>query len=73
MDPDLMELKVAVARLATQVEFLAKTVEKHSETIEELLELSNKGKGAAWLLISLGGIAGAAATKLVQLVPVVFK
>lgn len=73
MDEDLVELKITVARLADKVDFLARTVEKQGLIIEGLLELSNKGKGAAWLLISFGGIAGAAAVKLVQVLPFLAK
>lgn len=64
MDVDTAELKIAVAVMVNRIEALTKTVEKQGKYIEELLVLSNKGKGAAWILIGLGGIAGALASKL---------
>lgn len=73
MDQDTAELKIAVAVMADRIDALTKTVEKQGKYIEELLVLSNKGKGAAWILIGLGGIAGAMASKLLPLIPLLAK
>ena len=69
MDADLVELKVAVGRMAERIDMLAKTVDRQAETIESLVALSNQGRGAAWILIGMGGIAGAVISKLLTFLP----
>lgn len=59
MDADLVELKVAIGIMATKLEALTSNVVAQGEIIEELVALSNQGRGAAWVLIGMGGIAGA--------------
>ncbi len=73
MDVDVSDLKIAVAVLTQRIETLADIVDKQGKYIEELLVLSNKGKGAAWILIGMGGILGALASKLLPLVPLLVK
>lgn len=73
MDVDVAELKIAVAVMADRIEALTKTVDKQGKYIEELLELSNKGRGAAWILIGMGGIVGALVSKLLPLIPLITK
>lgn len=73
MDVDVAELKIAVAVMADRIEALTRTVDKQAKCIEELLTLSNKGKGAAWILIGMGGIVGALLSKLLPFVPLLAK
>lgn len=73
MDADVADLKIAFAVMADRVEALTKTVEKQGKYIEELVMLSNKGKGAAWILIGMGGIGGALVSKLLPLIPLIAK
>lgn len=73
MDNDLVQLKIAVAVMTAQVADLSKIVQKQSIEMEALIALYNKGKGAYWLLICLGGVAGALASKLVHVIPVLVK
>ena len=73
MDADLVELKVAVGRMAERIDMLAKIVDRQAETIESLVALSNQGRGAAWILIGMGGIAGAVISKLLTFLPFLVK
>lgn len=73
MDADLVELKIAFAVMADRVADLTKTVEKQGKFIEDLVTLSNKGRGAAWILIGMGGILGAILSKLLPLIPLIAK
>ena len=73
MDADLVELKVAVGRMAERIDMLAKIVDKQAETIQDLVALSNQGRGAAWSLIGMGGIAGALISKLITFLPFLVK
>jgi hypothetical protein len=73
MDSDITELKIAVAVMAGRIDELTKTVDRQGKYIEELLVLSNKGKGAAWILIGMGGIVGALLSKLLPLSPFIAK
>lgn len=73
MDSDITELKIAVAVMAERIDELTKTVDRQGKYIEELLVLSNKGKGAAWILIGMGGIVGALLSKLLPLAPFIAK
>ena len=73
MDNDLIELKIAVGIMTAQIAALTKIVERNSRDMEDLIMLANKGKGAYWVLIALGGLAGAVAAKLVYFLPILVK
>ena len=73
MDKDLVDLKVAVGIMTSQLASLSKIVEKQSKDMEDLIALANKGKGASWILIGMGGIAGAITSKLVTFLPLVIR
>ena len=73
MDNDLIELKIAVGIMTAQIAALTKIVERQSRDMEDLITLANKGKGAYWILITLGGLAGAIAAKLVHFLPILVK
>lgn len=73
MDNDLVQLKIAVGIMTAQLSALSKIVEKQSIELENLIALANKGKGAYWILIAMGGLAGAVAAKLVHFIPVLVK
>ena len=73
MDNDLIELKIAVGIMTAQIAVLTKIVERQSRDMEDLIALANKGKGAYWILIALGGLAGAVAAKLVHFLPILVK
>lgn len=73
MDKDMAEMKIALAVMSDRVAALTKTVEAQGKYIEDLVTLSNKGKGAAWILIGMGGIVGALAAKLLPIIPLLSK
>ena len=73
MDTDLIELKIAVGIMTAQITALTKIVERQSKDMEDLIALANKGKGAYWILIALGGLAGAIAAKLMHFLPILIK
>ena len=73
MDNDLIDLKIAVGIMTAQIASLSKIVEKQSKDVEDLIALANKGKGASWILIGMGGIAGAITSKLVTFLPLVIR
>ena len=73
MDKDLIDLKIAVGVMTAHVQALTKTVEKQSIELENLIALANKGKGASWILIGMGGIAGAITAKILAFLPFVVR
>ena len=73
MDNDLIELKIAVGIMTAQIAALTKIVERQSRDMEDLIALANKGKGAYWILIALGGLAGAITAKLMHFLPILIK
>ena len=73
MDEDLVELKIAVARMSERLDMMSKVIDKQATTISDLVALSNQGRGAAWILIGMGGIAGAIVSKLLTFLPFIVK
>jgi len=73
MDKDLVDLKIAVGIMTVQLAALTKIVEEQSKEVADLIALANKGKGASWVLIGMGGIAGALTSKFVTLIPLMLR
>lgn len=48
--------------LESKVDQLEKMVEAQGAKIDQLLEIANKGKGALWLTLAVGGFLGSLAT-----------
>ena len=56
---ELMGLHVAIGVLTTKVEELTIKTDKQDRILEDLVALANQGKGSMWILVTLGGAAGA--------------
>ena len=56
---ELMGLHVAIGVLTTKVEELTTKTDKQDRILEDLVALANQGKGSMWILVTLGGAAGA--------------
>lgn len=65
----VIQLFSEIATLREQVGALQKAVEAQEKTIDELIALVNKGKGSIWILLTLGGLLGAAISNIKQLLP----
>lgn len=53
------------ARLSTSVEHLTDSVVKLTETMEGVSALMNRGRGAAWAFVFMGGLIGGGIAALV--------
>lgn len=56
---ELMGLHVAIGVLTTKVEELTTKTDRQDRILEDLVALANQGKGSMWILVTLGGAAGA--------------
>lgn len=56
---ELLQLLTAVAVLTEQVKTLSQKTERQDKILEELVALANQGRGSMWILVALGGFAGA--------------
>jgi len=54
------KLEVALARLEERVEALQGDMKEMRSDISELRETANRWKGAFWVIMGLGGVAGIA-------------
>ena len=52
------KLEVALARLEERVEALQEDIKEMKSDISELRATANRWKGAFWLIMGLGGVAG---------------
>lgn len=69
MDPEVIEMKVNLARVLERLDSMSKTLEAQDEMIKEqgakiatLISLADQGKGSVWMLITVGGFIGAIVT-----------
>lgn len=60
LEREVGNLRVNNAALGTSVEHLAKAVETLTDTVGELRDTMNKGRGALWLAMIIAGAMGAA-------------
>jgi len=59
--PDNHDLAMAINTLSIKVEMLTRLQEAHNLRVDELTVAFQKGKGAVWVLVTLGGLAVAMA------------
>ena len=66
MDPEVIELKVDMAKVLEQLKAVTKTLEAQDRMIEDqgkkiatLISLADQGRGSVWMLITVGGFIGA--------------
>ena len=66
MDPEVIEMKVTLARVLERLDSMSKTLEAQDEMIKEqgnkiatLVSLADQGKGSIWMLLAVGGFIGA--------------
>lgn len=64
----LAELKAKSAVLETKVTLLIERDASKQRAIEELVADKNKGKGALWMLVTIGGLVGALLSNLKTLI-----
>lgn len=65
MDPEIIELKITIARILERLEHMAKTLEEQDKLlatqgtqIAKLISLADQGRGSVWMLITVGGFVG---------------
>lgn len=66
LEAQVTNLRVDNAGLATSVEHLAGAVKTLTETVQELRDTMNKGRGALWMAMLLAGGIGAALTTVIK-------
>lgn len=71
MDPEVIELKVDMAKVLEQLKAVTKTLEAQDRMIEDqgkkiatLISLADHGRGSVWMLITVGGFIGALITNV---------
>lgn len=69
----LLSLITTVATLAERVKTLADQVEKQEVEIKNLVALANRGKGSVWILMGVGGAAGALLANVKAFIPLFFR
>jgi hypothetical protein len=69
MEQRLRELEIANAALTRSVEHLAISVKTLTDTVQDLRDTINKGRGAVWLFMLAAGGVGAAVTTLLRKFP----
>ena len=66
LEAQVTNLRVDNAELATSVEHLAGAVKTLTETVQDLRDTMNKGRGALWMAMLLAGGIGAALTTVLK-------
>lgn len=66
LEAQVTNLRVDNAGLATSVEHLAGAVKTLTETVQDLRDAMNKGRGALWMAMLLAGGIGAALTTVLK-------
>lgn len=66
LEAQVTNLRVDNAGLATSVEHLAGAVKTLTETVQELRDTMNKGRGALWMAMLLAGGIGGALTTVIK-------
>lgn len=66
LEAQVTNLRVDNAGLATSVEHLAGAVKTLTETVQDLRDTMNKGRGALWMAMLLAGGIGAALTTVLK-------
>lgn len=66
LEAQVTNLRVNNAGLATSVEHLAGAVKTLTETVQDLRDTMNKGRGALWMAMLLAGGIGAAVATLIK-------
>jgi len=66
LEAQVTDLRIDNAGLATSVEHLAGAVKTLTETVQDLRDTMNKGRGALWMAMLLAGGIGAALTTVLK-------
>lgn len=66
LEAQVTNLRVNNAGLATSVEHLAGAVKTLTETVQDLRDTMNKGRGALWMAMLLAGGIGAAVATVIK-------
>lgn len=66
LEREVGNLRVNNASLSKSVEHLAGAVETLTETVQDLRDTMNKGRGALWMAMFLAGSVGAAVAMFVK-------
>lgn len=66
LEAQVTDLRIDNAGLATSLEHLAGAVKTLTETVQELRDTMNKGRGALWMAMLLAGGIGAALTTVIK-------
>ena len=66
LEAQVTNLRVDNAGLATSVEHLAGAVKTLTETVQDLRDTMNKGRGALWMSMLLAGGIGAAVATVIK-------
>lgn len=66
LEAQVTNLRVDNAGLATSVEHLAGAVKTLTETVQDLRDAMNKGRGALWMAMLLAGGIGAAVATIIK-------
>lgn len=66
LEAQVTNLRVDNAGLATSVEHLAGAVKTLTETVQDLRDTMNKGRGALWMAMLLAGGIGAAVATVIK-------
>jgi len=66
LEAQVTDLRIDNAGLATSVEHLAGAVKTLTETVQDLRDAMNKGRGALWMAMLLAGGIGAALTTVLK-------
>ena len=66
LEAQVTNLRVDNAGLATSVEHLAGAVKTLTETVQDLRDAMNKGRGALWMAMLLAGGIGAAVATVIK-------
>lgn len=66
LEAQVTDLRIDNAGLATSLENLAGAVKTLTETVQELRDTMNKGRGALWMAMLLAGGIGAALTTVIK-------
>lgn len=53
---------IEFGELRARVAAMEKTIDQMSTKIDTLLEIANRGRGALWLALTIGGVIGAVIT-----------
>jgi hypothetical protein len=66
LELQVTDLRIVNAQLFSTMEHLAKATDSLNETVDNLRDTINKGRGAVWLAIMVAGAAGATIGSIIK-------